>query len=285
MQETKEVRAMIKQGIDISAHNGNIDWTQTEKCIDAVIIRAGYGKNNIDQKWVPNVEAVLNSSLDVGCYWFSYAYTEDMAYLEGRYAALAAQKKFGSRKIPVAFDLEYDSVEYAKKKGVTIDRTAATKYAIAFMKAVKELGFRPMLYTNVDYIRNYFDLDAIRNEVPDFLLWLACWGKKPDVYGDMADVWQNSSKGTVAGIKGNVDMDEVYVDLEIKGEAVAPVEPAVEPSGQQKKVTATILNIRKEPSAKSEDLGDLPKGTVITVDRTENGWAHVEGWLSAQYLK
>lgn len=276
---------MIKQGIDISAHNGNIDWTQTKSCIDAVIIRAGYGKNNIDQKWVPNVEAVLNSTLDVGCYWFSYAYTEDMAYLEGRYAALAAQKKFGSRKIPVAFDLEYDSVEYAKKKGVTIDRTAATKYAIAFMNAVKELGFRPMLYTNVDYIRNYFDLDAIRSAVPDFLLWLACWGKKPDVYGDMADVWQHSSKGTVAGIEGNVDMDEVYIDLELKGEAAAPVESAVASSGQQKKVTATILNIRKEPSAKSEDLGDLPKGTIITVDRTEKGWAHFEGWLSAQYLK
>ena len=74
---------MLKQGIDISAWQGNIDWSQVKNCIEAVIIRAGYGKNNIDQKWVPNAEAVRDSSLDVGAYWFSYAYTADMAYMEG----------------------------------------------------------------------------------------------------------------------------------------------------------------------------------------------------------
>lgn len=276
---------MLKQGIDISAWQGNIDWDQVKNCIEAIIIRAGYGKNNIDQKWVPNAEAVRDSSLDVGAYWFSYAYTADMAYMEGCYAANAVRNKFGDRQIPIAFDLEYDSVAYAAKKGVKIGRAEATLFAIRFLTAVKEFGYRPMLYTNIDYIRNYFDLGVIRAAIPDLLLWVACWGSEPKDY-NMA-VWQYSSKGSVAGIIGNVDMDEVYVDMEIRDGVAVPAPAPVQENGRkQMRVTAkTWLNIREKPDVNSEDLGDLPAGTVITVDKIENGWAHFEGYCSAQWLK
>lgn len=287
MQRTAgtEVTAMLKQGLDISAWQGNIDWDQVKNCIEAIIIRAGYGKNNIDQKWVPNVEAVRDSSLDVGAYWFSYAYTADMAYMEGCYAANAVKNKFGDRQIPIAFDLEYDSVAYAAKKGVKIGRAEATLFAIRFLTAVKEFGYRPMLYTNIDYIRNYFDLGVIRAAIPDLLLWVACWGSEPKDY-NMA-VWQYSSKGSVAGIIGNVDMDEVYVDMEIRDGVAVPAPAPVQENGRkQMRVTAkTWLNIREKPDVNSEDLGDLPAGTVITVDKIENGWAHFEGYCSAQWLK
>lgn len=287
MQRTAgtEVTAMLKQGIDISAWQGNIDWDQVKNCIEAIIIRAGYSKNNIDQKWVPNVEAVRDSSLDVGAYWFSYAYTADMAYMEGCYAANAVKNKFGDRQIPIAFDLEYDSVAYAAKKGVKIGRAEATLFAIRFLTAVKEFGYRPMLYTNIDYIRNYFDLGVIRAAIPDLLLWVACWGSEPKDY-NMA-VWQYSSKGSVAVIIGNVDMDEVYVDMEIRDGVAVPAPAPVQENGRkQMRVTAkTWLNIREKPDVNSEDLGDLPAGTVITVDKIENGWAHFEGYCSAQWLK
>ena len=287
MQRTAgtEVTAMLKQGIDISAWQGNIDWDQVKNCIEAIIIRAGYGKNNIDQKWVQNAEAVRDSSLDVGAYWFSYAYTADMAYMEGCYAANAVKNKFGDRQIPIAFDLEYDSVAYAAKKGVKIGRAEATLFAIRFLTAVKEFGYRPMLYTNIDYIRNYFDLGVIRAAIPDLLLWVACWGSEPKDY-NMA-VWQYSSKGSVAGIIGNVDMDEVYVDMEIRDGVAVPAPAPVQENGRkQMRVTAkTWLNIREKPDVNSEDLGDLPAGTVITVDKIENGWAHFEGYCSAQWLK
>lgn len=286
MQRTAgtEVTAMLKQGIDISAWQGNIDWDQVKNCIEAVIIRAGYGKNNIDQKWVPNAEAVRDSSLDVGAYWFSYAYTADMAYMEGCYAANAVKNKFGDRQIPIAFDLEYDSVDYAAKKGVKIGRAEATLFAIRFDSG-QGVRYRPMLYTNIDYIRNYFDLGVIRAAIPDLLLWVACWGSEPKDY-NMA-IWQYSSKGSVAGIIGNVDMDEVYVDMEIRDGVAVPAPAPVQENGRkQMRVTAkTWLNIREKPDVNSEDLGDLPAGTVITVDKIENGWAHFEGYCSAQWLK
>lgn len=278
---------MIKKGIDVSAHQGNINWPLTASQISAVIIRAGYGKNNIDQKWVPNIETAATLGLDLGVYWFSYAYSVDMAYMEGKYAALATKKKLGDRCVPIAFDLEYDSVEYAKKKGVIIDRTAATQYAIAFLRAVKEFGYRPMIYTNIDYLKRYFDLALIQQAVPDTLLWLACWrSEKPtDIYGQMMSVWQYTSNGSVAGISGRVDMDEIYDDLESGNPIQAEVAPVQPQRNAQMKVTASILNIRKEPDASSEDLGDLPSGTILTVDQIQDGWAHFEGWVSAKYLK
>ena len=275
---------VTKRGIDISAHQGVINWDLTKRDIDAVIIRAGYGKNNIDQKWVPNIEYVRDTNLDIGVYWFSYAYSADMAYMEGKYAALAVQKKLGDRCVPIAYDLEYDSVTYAAKKGITIGKVAATQYAIAFLKAVKEMGYRPMLYTNIDYLNRYFDWYAILSAVPETMLWIAQWrNTKPTAYDDIA-VWQYSSDGSVAGITGRVDMDIVYEDLEQSITFQIPSEPKP-PKPDQRTVTATILNIRKEPDVNSEDIGDIKEGSIVTVDEVQGEWAHISGWLNTKYLK
>jgi GH25 family lysozyme M1 (1,4-beta-N-acetylmuramidase) len=280
---------MIKRGVDVSAHQGMINWDLAKSQLEAVIIRAGYGKNNIDQKWVPNIETVRDTGLDVGVYWFSYAYSADMAYMEGKYAALAVQKKLGSRCIPIAYDLEYDSVTYAAKKGVKIDRSAATQYAIAFLTAVRESGYRPMLYTNIDYLKRYFDWSAIVKAVPDTMLWLAQWreAKPTDAYGQIMSVWQYSSDGAVPGIVTRVDMDIVYDDLEVLDPAAGPAEPAPapEPKPEQKTVTAHILNIRKDPDVGSADLGDLKEGSIITPDEIRGEWAHISGWVNVKYLK
>lgn len=275
---------MTKRGIDVSAHQGFINWDLAKTQIEGAIIRAGYGKNNIDQKWVPNIETVRGMDLDIGVYWFSYAYSADMAYMEGKYAALAVQKKLGSRRIPIAYDFEYDSVTYAAKKGVMVNKSDATQYAIAFLRAVQESGYRPMLYTNIDYLKRYFDWDAIRKAVPDTMLWLAQWREtKPVAYDDMS-VWQYSSNGSVAGITTRVDMDIIYDDLEA---GVADTDPIPGPVARpdQRTVTASILNIRKEPDVKSDDLGDLKEGSIVTVDEVRGEWAHISGWLNVKYLK
>lgn len=275
---------MTKRGIDVSAHQGVINWDLTRTQIEGVIIRAGYGKNNIDQKWVPNIETVRDLSLDLGVYWFSYAYSVDMAYMEGKYAALAVQKKLGTRCVPIAYDLEYDSVTYAAKKGVKIGKSEATQYAIAFLKAVQECGYRPMIYTNIDYLKRYFDWDAIRKAVPDTMLWLAQWrDTKPTAYEDIS-IWQYSSSGSVPGITTRVDMDIIYDDLET---GAALPDPAPEPAARpdQRTVTAKILNIRQEPDVGSADLGDLKEGSIVTVDEIRGEWAHISGWVNTKYLK
>ena len=71
------------EGPDISVHQGVVDVTRmrNEGC-KRIGIRAGYGKNNVDQRYVPNAQACYNLGVYVLLYWFSYAYTVDMAAAE-----------------------------------------------------------------------------------------------------------------------------------------------------------------------------------------------------------
>ena len=65
---------MLK-GIDVSEHQGTIDWNQVKGNIDFAILRAGYGNNNIDKQFIRNICECNRLGIPVGIYWFSYAYT------------------------------------------------------------------------------------------------------------------------------------------------------------------------------------------------------------------
>ena len=71
--------------IDVSAHQGEIDWEKVKGSVDGVIIRAGYGKNNIDKYFRRNVSECNRLGIPCGAYWFSYAYTPEMAQAEADY--------------------------------------------------------------------------------------------------------------------------------------------------------------------------------------------------------
>ena len=60
------------KGIDISYHNGNLDISKFDD-IDFVIVRAGFGKNNIDKKFKDYMKQLSRLKKKVGIYWFSYA--------------------------------------------------------------------------------------------------------------------------------------------------------------------------------------------------------------------
>ena len=73
------------------------------------------------------------------------------------------------KSCPIAFDFEYDSVNYARKNGVSITKDLATDMAIEFLHRVKDAGHVPVIYTNRDYLRNYFDTeDPATYFRPDF---------------------------------------------------------------------------------------------------------------------
>ena len=139
----------LYEGPDLSEHNGYVDIKRVRDAgCKRVGIRAGYGKNNIDQRYVPNAQACYNLGVDVLLYWFSYAYTADMARNEADYAIAQAEKYWKS--CPIAYDFEYDSVNYARKNGVAVTKQLATDMAIAFLQQVKDSGYVPVIYTNRD---------------------------------------------------------------------------------------------------------------------------------------
>lgn len=205
---------VLYQGPDISTHNGNVDIKRVRDAgYKRIGIRAGFGKNNTDQKFNKNALACVNLGVPVILYWFSYAYTVEMAVKEAEYAVEHAKKYWD--KCPIAFDLEYDSVRYARTKGVNIDKALATAMAVAFMRRVEELGYIPVIYSNKDYLKNYFDMDKITIQFNKVYLWYARYASAITTEEkNKADIWQFTSKGTIPGINGNVDVNEFYTDFE-----------------------------------------------------------------------
>ena len=197
----------MKKYIDISYYQGTPDFEKVKKEVDGVIIRAGYGQNNIDKKFVRNITECNRLGIPCGVYWFSYAWTEEMAKKEAQYC-LEAIKPYRV-ELPVCFDFEYDSVNVAKNSGVTITKKLATSLVHAFCQTIEAAGYYAMNYTNKDYLSRYFDNTTLRYD-----LWLAQWPNVPDLNNppDGCGIWQYSSKGKVNGIAGNVDMDVAYKD-------------------------------------------------------------------------
>ena len=122
---------MIKKYIDISKFQGNVDFSKVKGHVDGIIIRAGYGANNIDAQFKRNVTECNRLGIPCGVYWFSYAYTEAMAKKEAEYC-LAAIKPY-KVELPVCFDFEYDSVASAKKNGVSVDKKLATALVLSLI--------------------------------------------------------------------------------------------------------------------------------------------------------
>ena len=195
------MKKALSKGPDISKHNGNVN---IKKVRDAgykrIGIRAGYGKNNVDEKFVSNALACFNLGVAAVIYWFSYA--------------LSVEKYW--QKCPVAYDLEYDTVRYARTKGVNITKDLATNMAIAFLSRVKERGHVPVIYTNRDYLKNYFNMDKIVAALGKVYVWYARYGTSlTEAELNFADIWQYTSSGSVPGISGKCDINIFYTDFEM----------------------------------------------------------------------
>lgn len=197
--------AAIK-GIDVSKHNGHIDWKKVKNDgIKFVIIRAGFGSSTVDEKFDEYIKGAIKENIDVGVYWFSYATNEEKAKLEA-VECMEVLKPYKDKIIyPVFYDLEYDSLNYAKKQGVSINKTKATAFANAFLKEIEKGGYTPGLYTNIDFSNNYFSESILKK----YDLWIAQYTSRC-TYAGPHIMWQYSEHGKVSGIVGNVDLDYCY---------------------------------------------------------------------------
>ena len=239
--------ATYKKGIDVSQWQGTIDWDKVKAAgIEFAMIRAGWGQNNIDTQFVRNISECNRVGIPCGIYWFSYAYTEAMAIREAEYA-LAAVEPY-KLEYPIAFDWEGDSLNYAKKNGVTPTKTLVSAMARAFCKRLEQAKYYAQVYTNPSYLSTYFDADIPK----EFDIWLAQWPTKPDPNSKPSQaggIWQYTSSGSVNGISGRVDMDAGYYDYPaiikangLNQPATAPEpEPVPEPDPETPAKTETEL--------------------------------------------
>lgn len=182
-------------GVDISKWNGTINWKDLKEAnIKFVIIRAGYGRNNIDPKFYENIENTIKNDMIVGVYWFSYALNKKEAIQEAKMCDKVIRKYKKYIDLPVFWDFEYDSVDYAKKKNVTITRDMVTSMADAFCSSIIKSGYRAGIYCNLDYINRYFKQDVLSK----YHVWVAQWNGSC-VYKDKYILWQYTNMLNIGG--------------------------------------------------------------------------------------
>ena len=194
-------------GIDVSVWQGNINWTSVKNSgINFAIIRYGYrgstqGGIYKDTKFDANISGAKAAGLKVGMYFFTQAITEAEAVEEAS-ACIAAAKEYGI-SYPIFIDTESGGAGARAENLSVAQRTAVCK---AFCQTVKNSGYSAGVYASKWWFGaklNYSDLNG-------YVIWLAQYASAPSLNGRY-DLWQYSSKGSVGGISGNVDMDISYM--------------------------------------------------------------------------
>lgn len=190
-------------GIDVSTHQGEIDWAAVKEAgVEFAIIRTGFGRDEpdqVDRYFAANVEGAKAQGIPVGCYHYSYATSVENAVLEAQFMIkIMGDYQF---EYPVVFDLE-DSI--TQKLG----KETITAIAVAFTDTIRQAGYYPALYANLNWVRNYIDMEQLKGVD----LWLAQWGVEEPTYEGEYTMWQYTSDGAVPGIEGRVDQDICYVN-------------------------------------------------------------------------
>ena len=196
---------MLK-GIDVSHHQGAIDWTKVKAAgVQFAIIRAGYGKYAYqeDPCFEDNIKGAYNAGIPVGVYWYSYAGTVAEAKQEAEVCLTVIKPYKDMITLPVFFDQEYELAILAAWNSIR------TQCCVAFIEAIEAAGYKAGLYGSQDWLDNKID----DSQIPETAtVWVAQYAGKC-TYTGRYTIWQYTSDGSVDGIKGRVDVNEADESL------------------------------------------------------------------------
>lgn len=199
--------------IDVSRYQGVINWDAVNGAIDGAIIQCGYGDDFVvqdDPYFLRNVQECDRLGIPYGIYLYSYASNKAHADSETKHLLRLAKKC--NLALPIYIDIEDASIR----------RSYNAQYFIDMGQAIEDAGYWFGYYCNEDWAKN-----VIKNSLDRFTSWVANYSHKPSV---PFDIWQYCSDGSVPGINGVVDCNEMVRDLlkEIKGNSVTN-KPAEKP--------------------------------------------------------
>ena len=183
-----------KTGIDVSEHQGVINWEKVKASgIDFAIIRCGYGmnlSNQDDAQFERNASECERLGIPYGVYLYSYANTVERASSEADHVLRLI--KGHKLSFPVYFDMEDSS-------------TAGSNYAAlakTFCGKIEKAGYPVGVYANLNWWNNRLTDTCFNN----WYRWVAQYYSTCQYKGNYA-MWQYTSSGSVNGINGRVDMN------------------------------------------------------------------------------
>lgn len=207
----KNGQTLSEAGIDVSEHDGEIDWAQVKAAgVDFAMVRLGYrgygqGTMNLDKYFLANLSGAAAAGVKVGVYFFSQAVSAEEAREEADYVVNSLAATDVTLSYPIVFDEEpITDGNVARTDGMTAAQFSEN--ALAFCQQVESAGYTAMLYGNQHELAK-LDLSG---ELASYDVWYAEYGvKKPTGEFDFV-MWQYSDTGSIPGITasdGQVDLN------------------------------------------------------------------------------
>ena len=195
-------------GIDVSEHQGQIDWDTVASQIDFAIIRCGFGQDQagqMDEWFIYNVQACERLGIPYGIYHYAYAQSASRAAGEADHALRLVNTYCGDMfKLPLYYDMEDAS---------TIS-TASENYAraAAFCDNVTAAGYKAGIYANTNWWNNYLTDSRFNQKINagTWDRWVAQYSSSC-TYNGTYQIWQYTSSEAVNGISGRVDGNYLLV--------------------------------------------------------------------------
>lgn len=281
-------------GIDVSKYQGTIDWGQVKASgVDFAMVRVGYRAKTTgilyeDPGARYNLQEANANGIQTGAYFFSSAVTQEEAREEAEWvASFIAKYKI---TYPVAYNCEDFQSPDSRQNGLSMEER--TQIACAFLDTVAAKGYTPMFYASRNEMEGdaQWNMDTLGSR---YKVWVSQYPEKPfpetpkSSYSRAHDMWQYTSKGQVAGIRGNVDVNVAYFGYSQEAEAkdknpaqIVEANPEVGMNFTEVDETVTAkdaTNLRNLPTTEgSTVVHQLQNGE--TAQRTgigANGWDRV----------
>ena len=205
LQYVENGEVVSHKGIDVSRYQGNIDWAKVaEAGVEYAFIRVGIrgwgaeGRIVLDEKFEENIQGATAAGIKVGVYFFSQAVTEEEA-LEEAEVVLDAISGYNVT-YPIVYDVEKTSEPTGRMNQISVEDR--TKVARVFIDKIKEAGYTPMIYSNMEMWSVLIDMASFE----DVEKWFAYYGTQLYFPYEYA-VWQYSDKGSIDGIPKDVDLN------------------------------------------------------------------------------
>ena len=256
---------MARRGIDISAHQGDINLLALKNQIDFVIIRVGYGtQGTIDTKFKRNADLCKSLGIPFGFYWYSYALDVTGAEREANAFLNAIAPYKDSYSYGCWFDME-DADGYKNKNGMPSNSTLRAICA-KFCSIVEGAGYYCGIYASQSWFNNQLN----GAELNRYDKWIAQWptsgGKQKGLNTDAnsrngLSLWQFTSEARFSGYNGSLDCNYAYHDsYRVDGQVNPQPQPSVQtssgPSGSTLDLAArTMQGEFGDGNTRAERLG------------------------------
>jgi len=185
------------KGIDVSHHQGDVDWIKVADAgIQFVFIKVSEGGDHRDTRYLQNVDGAINNGISLGMYhYYSFCKSAEMQF-QNFFSALPK----GVPILPPVIDVEFDQNCNARTQQdflIELERLVGLIH--------QEIGVYPILYCNENMYNQFLVYLTHAEKIP---FWVRDLYAVPHLENNKQwSFWQHSSRGSVSGIKGNVDLN------------------------------------------------------------------------------